>query len=187
VILAPAVVGWVEKDKYVRRSGARPGDLILVTGRLGENPSKKHLVFQPRLREGRLLATRFSPTAMIDLSDGLFADLQKLCQASGAGAEIHAASLPVPAAAAGKGMKTILKAAGRGEEFELLFTLPPRRAKGLLQVFRSATGTEATVIGKILADRSRMELVGPEGKRERLPGWGWDHFAASAHRKGGGE
>ncbi len=178
VIVAPTVVGKVEKNRYILRSGARAGDLILVTGRLGENPDRKHLVFQPRVREARFLAERHPPSAMIDLSDGLFSDLRRICAASGVGAELDAAALPVRPGVSKKNLPAVLRAAGRGEEFELLFTASPRRARALLKTFKSSVGTEVTVIGKILPEPGRLELVDFSGRRRSLPVSGWDHFKA---------
>ena len=74
-----ALMGEVEKKCLIRRSGARVGDFIFVTGALGEG-KRKHLTFTPRLREARVLAKRFRVNSMIDLSDGLLMDLSRLAE-----------------------------------------------------------------------------------------------------------
>lgn len=172
IVLAVAVVGEVERSKCVFRDGARPGDVICLTGRLGGARKGKHLDFTPRLREGRYLVENFSPTAMIDLSDGLFADLEKLCRASGVGAVVGENALPVVSSPR-KISRTRIAA---GEEFELLFTLPEKEVENLCRDFRKATGTRVTAIGKILSDPSRRELVDKKGRILPFPAGGYNHF-----------
>ena len=77
--------GRVDRNRLVLRSGGRPGDLVLVTGRLGGSIHGKHLTFAPRLAEAAWLAARLRPTAMMDLSDGLAKDLPRLAAMSGCG------------------------------------------------------------------------------------------------------
>ncbi len=169
IVIAVAVVGEVERSRCVFRDGARPDDVICLTGRLGE--CRKHLNFTPRLREARFLVENFSPTAMIDLSDGLFADLEKLCRASRVGAVVGESALPLVAP------RPSLRRAAAGEEFELLFTLPEKEVENLYRDFRRATGTRVTAIGKILSDPARRELADRKGKILPFPGGGYDHFS----------
>ena len=177
ILLAVAVVGEVEKGRCVRRRGARPGDLVCVTGLLGEAARGKHLDFQPRLKEARFLTARFSPTAMIDLSDGLFADLRKLGRASGVGASVREAGLPLSPRARRLPAAERLHAAAGGEEFELLFTLPPRELPLLLREFPRATGTPVAALGEILKTPGRFTLVGRDGRARPFPAGGYDHFS----------
>ena len=175
IIISVTVIGEVEKKRCVFRAGARPGDVICVTGKLGEG-SGKHLKFTPRIKEGRYLAESFSPSAMIDISDGLFADLGHICRASGVGAVIGESAVPLAARLRGKSEKVKLRALGGGEEFELLFSLPENEIGNLLSSFAAETGTTVTPIGKIIDDQGRRELVGRDGRVKPFPETGYTHF-----------
>jgi thiamine-monophosphate kinase len=127
------IVGKIGPHGFVSRSGARPGDRIFVTGPLGGSILGKHLRFRPRISEALAIARRVRPTAMIDISDGLAIDLNRLCEASGVGAEIFPEKIPISAAA-----KRLSKRSGRsalrhaiedGEDYELLYTA--RRSGGI--------------------------------------------------------
>jgi thiamine-monophosphate kinase len=130
VVAAPAlfasvtVVGWAESaGELVARDGAQPGDVVGVTGRLGAMPPRP----LPRLREGRALA-RAGAHAMIDLSDGLATDAQRLARASAVSLRIELAALPVAAGTATAGATrmapTWRDAAQAGEDYELCFCVP---------------------------------------------------------------
>ncbi len=106
------VCGAVPRGQALRRDGARPGDAIFVSGRLGKSWTRP---IRPRLALG--VALRGRATSCIDLSDGLSLDLHRLCAASGAAAEINR----VPVAP----QSTLERALHGGEDYELLFTLPP--------------------------------------------------------------
>jgi len=175
IILSVTVVGEVEKKRCVFRDGARPGDVICVTGELGEG-GKKHLNFIPRIKEACCLAESFSPSAMIDISDGIFADLDHICSSSGVGAVIGEAALPPAGRLRGKSERVKLRAMGRGEEFELLFALPEKELRGLLDGFAASTGTTVTPIGKIVDGKDRRELIGRDGKVKPFPETGYTHF-----------
>jgi thiamine-monophosphate kinase len=176
IMLAVAVLGEVEKNRCVLRRGARRGDVVCVTGVLGEAAAGKHLDFTPRLQEARFLVERFSPTAMIDVSDGLFDDLKKLGAASGAGAVVREADLPLSPRAAKRRRAERLRAAAAGEEFELLFTLPAPELPRLLREFPRATGTSVAAIGEMVKGPRRFELVGRDGRVSPFPAGGYDHF-----------
>ncbi|MCC6741021.1 MAG: thiamine-monophosphate kinase [Planctomycetia bacterium] len=118
-----------EARKPVLRSGARPGDAIGVTGPCGGSILRRHLTFRPRVDEGLRLAR--VATAMIDVSDGLTADLDHILDESRVGADLDSRAIPVHADA-----RRVARRSGRtpldhaltdGEDFELLFTCPPRR------------------------------------------------------------
>lgn len=176
IMLAVAVIGEVEKGRCVYRRGARAGDAVCVTGELGDAAQGKHLDFTPRLQEARFLAERFPPTAMIDISDGLFADLEKLGAASGFGATVREADLPLSSRAKRLPPAERLRAASAGEEFELLFTLPSRFLPRLLREFPRATGTRVTAIGEMVKAPRHFELVGRDGRVSPFPAGGYDHF-----------
>lgn len=109
----------------VTRRGARPGDRLYVTGPLGGSLARgRHLTFEPRVALARALAQRFELHAMLDLSDGLARDLPRLCEASGVGATLDAARIPVHADARVSGGDPLTRALGDGEDYELLFASP---------------------------------------------------------------
>src|SRR5262245_15099086 len=119
----------------VRRSGARPGDWLLATGPFGGSIRGKHLDFTPRVREALELHAAAPLHAMIDVSDGLAADVAHLCAESGCGAVLRAASLPVADAARrmNDGRPPLEHALGDGEDFELVFAADPADARRLLE------------------------------------------------------
>jgi thiamine-monophosphate kinase len=160
----------------VLRSGAKAGDAICVTGSLGGAwRTRRHLTFIPRIAEARVLAGEYGLHAMIDLSDGLSVDLGHICDSSGVGAEIVAASVPVheDARLAGDGLEAALGAAlGDGEDYELLFTLAEADAERL--VARQPLPVPVTRIGTIVAPPRRV-LVREGGRQEKLRPTGWEH------------
>ena len=159
----------------VLRSGARAGNALCVTGRLGGAwLTGRHLNFTPRVREAILLALRYKLQAMIDISDGLAMDLGRLCKASGVGAELNAAAIPCHAdALAGRTDITPLQAALHdGEDYELLFALPSRLAAKVCD--DPNLPVEITRIGRITKEPG-LVLVQPDGTREPLPEKGWEH------------
>jgi thiamine-monophosphate kinase len=150
------VSGSVPRGEALLRSGARPGDGIYVSGRLGKPWHKR---IEPRLELGRSLRGR--ATSCMDLSDGLSLDLHRLCVASGVAADVD--RVPV------RRGSTLERALHGGEDYELLFTLPPRRT--------APPGT--TRIGSILdvqTVKGRVGTVFYQG--QVLPRRGYDHFAS---------
>lgn len=141
------VCGAVPKGSALRRDGARPGDEIYVSGRLGGSALglktrrgrawQLHLRPKPRLELGRFLRTEAGATAAMDLSDGLSLDLHRLCLRSGVAAELDAEIPVFPGA-------TIEQALHGGEDYELLFTLPPRASPP-----KRAGGVPLTRIGTV--------------------------------------
>ena len=154
----------------VLRSGATPGDAICVTGAFGGAwRTERHLTFTPRVREARDLADGYDLHAMIDVSDGLAADLAHLCTASSVGAEILAADVPVHPDAVG-----LDAALGDGEDYELLFTLPVEQASRVTA--DQPLDVPVTRVGTVTAESART-LVHPDGRREELKATGWEHEA----------
>jgi thiamine-monophosphate kinase len=125
IAISIGVIGFVERDRWVSRGGGKPGDDLFVTGRLGAALKRKHLRFIPRLMESRWLTKNFSIHAMMDLSDGLGADLPRLARASKVGFKIETENLPLS-----RGAK-INDAISKGEDYELLFAVPRRESKRL--------------------------------------------------------
>ena len=114
--------GEVERRHCLLRSGGKSGDRLFVTGRLGGSIRGRHLTFQPRVDEARWLAQNFRLHAMMDLSDGLGADLPRLANASQCGFQLNERALPLHPRC------TPAQALSDGEDYELLFALPPREA-----------------------------------------------------------
>lgn len=152
-----------EGGAAVRRSGAKAGDVLAVTGSLGNSfVSGWHLNFTPRLVEAQWLARHFPPSAMMDLSDGLAKDLPRLAAASGCGWELDVNTLPLR-----KGADTNA-ALGEGEDYELLMTFPAGQWEALSAAWRKQfPKVPLTAIGR---------MAGKRVKRPALTG-GWDHFS----------
>ncbi len=159
VFLSVALTGLVESRLMRTRAGARPGDGIFVTGVLGGSLSGHHLRFVPRVREGRWLATERFASAMMDLSDGLSADLPRLADASSVGFRISPADIPCR-----RGV-SVARAMRDGEDYELLFTCPSSRVARLNTAWAEAfPAVRLTRIGEIT----------PQGRTSL--GRGFDHF-----------
>jgi thiamine-monophosphate kinase len=119
VVISVSVIGIVERTRAMTRRGGKPGDDLFVTGRLGGALRQKHLKFIPRIPESRWLTENFDIHAMMDLSDGLGADLPRLARASKVGFNIELKNLPVA-----HGANTD-EAVSEGEDYELLFAIAP--------------------------------------------------------------
>lgn len=178
---ATATLLGVLGGRAVMRSGARPGDAVFVTGRLGAAAwavrarragRRVRLPLPPvRLQAGAALASVAS--AMLDVSDGLLQDLGHLCRASRVGAVLELERLPVVAACRRLGRPGRVLAATGGEDYELLFTVPRSR---LPRLARTRLGCAITRIGTIVPGR-RVALVDAEGRRVGSRRAGFDHFA----------
>lgn len=157
----------------IRRAGARPGDLLLVTGPLGGSLLGKHLDFTPRVREALQLAGCVSLHAMIDLSDGLAADVAKLCAESACGAALDAAAIPVSAAARqmADDRSPLAHALGDGEDFELVFAVNPEDGRRLANE-QPIPGLTLTVIGEVVPAGLWLD---EDGRRRPLQPTGWSH------------
>jgi thiamine-monophosphate kinase len=197
VLINLTILGKVPDGKAILRSGARPGDLICVSGRLGEAELglrliqmklhkqkkwkkflRKHFQPEPRLELGTWLRKGNLASAMIDTSDGLSTDLGHICEASGVGARIRLRMIPgvaVPEALRKRGIDPALLALHGGDDYELLFTVPPRMAKRLSSDFH---GLPLTVVGEITEGR-RIDLIDPAGHAKPLGPRGWDPFRRS--------
>jgi len=165
--------------KPVRRSGARVGDAILVTGELGGSLQGKHMNFTPRLREARALAGLVELHALIDISDGISSDLNHICTESRVSAVIYEDRLPLSAAALA-GKDPLAAALHDGEDFELLFTVSQEDSRKLetlwpphWQVRLSAIGTMEPPANE---SESAIVLVRRDGRREPVQPGGWEHF-----------
>lgn len=156
-----SVTGRVEPKRLLTRSGGRPEDLLFVTGRLGGSIAGHHLDFVPRVAEGRWLSAHGSVRAMMDLSDGLAADLPRLAAASGCGFEIDPAKVP------GRRGCDLKGALSDGEDYELLMAVSPRLSAKLKAGWkRRFPKVPLTEIGR---------LTKPGASSADLP-QGFDHF-----------
>ena len=197
VAISVTVIGEVVRGRAVLRSTARPGDVIYVSGRLGQAQLGLELVLRGRAKDKRLrrllaphlypharielgawLASHRVASAMIDLSDGLSSDLGRLCEASRVGARVWAervSCVEIPAGVRkylGKRADPLKMALHGGEDYELLFTVPKR----LVSKLRRASGFRSlTAIGEIVRGRG-VSLVGIDGQTEPLEPLGWDPF-----------
>ncbi|MDQ2800945.1 MAG: thiamine-phosphate kinase [Armatimonadota bacterium] len=192
-------MGTVPRGQALIRAGAKVGDILLVTGTLGDSAAglallsqlgagqaekagqslvQTHRRPQPRVVAARAARETGLVHAAMDISDGLAADSQKLCAASGVGARIDAASLPLSealnAAAEELGLSALDLALDGGEDFELLLAVAPNDVAAV-QSAVAATGTSLTAIGEIV--RTGFRILAPDGAELPLERRGWDHFA----------
>lgn len=152
LIISVAVFGVASKKRFLRRSGARVGDFIYVTGTLGKSAlalaAGWHLVPPLRLKVGQRLARMDSVHSLIDISDGLAGDLGHILERSGVGAEVYVKKIPMPK---GAGL-------GGGEDYELLFTASPR-----VKLPRKIHGVPVTRIGKITRKGTGLTFLDTAG------------------------
>lgn len=163
-VINVAMTGSAARREFVSRGGGKPGDVLYVTGVLGGSlRSGWHLRFRPRLLEAHWLAEKIRPSAMMDLSDGLAADLPRLAAESGTGFVIDAESV-----ARRRGV-TLRAALSDGEDFELLFAVPKTKTARLEREWkRKFPALRLTRIGH-LAKRGMAQGLGAAR--------GYDHFA----------
>jgi len=183
-----SMLGIVEKKNLALRSGAKIGDIIFVTGKLGGSILGKHLRFIPRLKEARFLVKNFRVNSMIDISDGLAQDLGHILEESSRGAIIYEDLIPISkprpfghiqktkkmnlTKVRGKQAVTINDALYWGEDFELLFTVPTSEAKKLYR--KKLTGFKP--IGEIVDKKYGLRLVDKRGKEKIIKPKGFRHF-----------
>ena len=176
----------------LKRSAAKAGESVAVTGRLGGAAAGLRIVTErlevrhaaalkksfarpvPRVNEGLALAEN-GVRAAIDLSDGLVSDLGHICEASHLGARVFVDALPIADGLQESFPNEAAKwALSGGEDYELLFTCPART----ISVVKNALDCEVTVVGEMVAaSESRVALIGAGGKELDLSRGGWDHFA----------
>jgi thiamine-monophosphate kinase len=173
LVISVTVLGEATGRGPVRRSGARPGDWLLVTGPLGGSIRGKHLDFTPRVREAMQLHELTDLHAMIDVSDGLAADVHHLCVESGCGAVLRGESVPIAAEARSlsDGRSPLEHALSDGEDFELVFALAPNEARSLLRM-QPVPGITLYHIGECTEGGLWLE---EKGQRRELQPRGYVH------------
>ncbi len=200
LVVDVTMVGETALSRVLTRGGARPGDRIFVTGTLGASgagmealkafgkkvPGKyrelvnRHVLPVPRVEMGQRISRSGVASSMIDLSDGVAGDLYHICERSGVGAEIREDLLPLP-----KHIGEIAEVSGRsildlalhnGEDYELLFTVPPGASERKVRALPGKTGIPVTEIGRIVGRKEGYCLVDSRGGKTALKPSGWDHF-----------
>lgn len=171
IVIDISLIGEVEKKNLLLRSGAKPGDVILVTGCIGGSIKGKHLDFIPRLDTARMLVKSFKISSMIDISDGLLLDLGRILAASKVGARINEGLIPVSDKAG-----SFEKAIRDGEDFELLFTMSVNEARRFFRTRMLRMKTAVSMIGEIVSRKSGYKLVKEDGREESVRAEGYLHF-----------
>ncbi len=199
LIINVSLLGRVEPDRVIYRSGARPGDVLMVTGPLGSSAAgfyalstdwlpvscetagkvtQVHLYPSPKVTEGRILSGSGHITAMNDISDGLASEVLEICQASGTGCELDADSVPYAPAVAeickGAGASPLEWALYGGEDFELVFTVRPEGVAYVKSALKDA-GCSPAVVGRIVPPESGCSFLQNNRRLVLTPG-GYDHF-----------
>ncbi len=196
--LTLTVLGHARPERLLRRSTASAGDLIYVSGTLGdaalglkalrgelpglaardrEALARRYRLPLPRLDLGRALAERALASAAIDVSDGLLADLGHVAEASGLGAEVRAAAVPLSTsaeAALARDPELVRAVLAGGDDYELLFTVAPQRTADVDALARRL-GLRLTPVGH-MTESGGVRALDAEGSPLALDGGGWTHF-----------
>jgi len=198
------LLGRVPQEEVLLRSGAGEGEVVLVTGWLGDSAAGRilleggvsgmdaeqgrrladaHLTPTPRIREGQVISHSQRATSMIDLSDGLASDVGHICDQSGVGVRLWADRLPVS-----EGARKVFRHLGRedwelalggGEDYELCLTVAADNAGYVAQAVEQETGTHVTCVGEVMEEEAGRWLVLEDGREVPLESVGWDHFSGT--------
>lgn len=173
LVISVTLLGEATARGPVRRQGARPGDWVLVTGPVGGSIRGKHLTFTPRVREALALHQAADLHAMIDISDGLAADLHHICEESGCGAVLRAEAIPLTEAARtmADALSPLDHGLGDGEDFELVFTVAPEEGRRLVAT-QPVPGIQLFAIGACVEQGFWLEA---NGQRTALEPKGYVH------------
>ncbi|MBC7357400.1 MAG: thiamine-phosphate kinase [Desulfacinum sp.] len=202
LVVDVTLLGRAAPDRLITRDGARPGDVLMVTGTLGGSraglewiqskvPSadasvrdralRRHRAPRARVAEGKALAATGRVRAMLDVSDGLLGDLAHLCRAGRVGAVVEAAAVPVDPCcretARAMGKDPLEWALRGGEDYELLFAVDPDGVEHVIRTLRGVSDVPCSVIGRIVSEKEGIRVVYPDGsRRDAASEGGWDHF-----------
>ena len=175
ITISGTAIGRVPKDLILRRSGARPGDILAMTGKLGrgvqwernQEDSTTLLKIHPRLMEGQILSSSGAVTSCIDMSDGLSTSLHHLSRSSQVGFRVEFASIPMMS---GMDLAAKMKALHYGGDYELLITIKPSK----MDAIEEMACTKLTKIGEVTEDKEI--LLSSHGELGKLPDKGYEHF-----------
>ncbi len=201
ISISITLIGEVESGGALLRKDAKIKDIVFITGYLGDAGAglelvlagghaagdgdelvRRHMDPKPRVKCGRFLSKNKLAHACIDLSDGLSSDIHHICESSGVGAVVFEEKLPVSCELIR--YETRLKnkalhyALNGGEDYELLFTVPPEKKEEILELW-PADFPKLSQIGEIVSKEEGVSLKGTEGKRTPLNAGGFDHFKNS--------
>jgi thiamine-monophosphate kinase len=196
-----SVIGEAGRDAVITRKGARPGDVLLLIGDIGAAAAgfevlrakdkkdmgaaerrvvQRHLAPEPPVAAGRIAAAAGGVTAMMDLSDGLAADLPRLCARSGVGAVVRAADLPIhpdtARACRNLGLDSLAAAVSGGEDYALLLAAHPDRCEAMAAAVSAAANVTVTIIGEVTDQARGLVLLAPDGNPMPWPEPGFKHF-----------
>lgn len=200
VMIAVTAWGAVPQGRMVRRSGAKPGDAVYVTGTIGDAtlglasrlkpnlPARHELAsvdlqhlsnryLRPQPRQGLAPVLQAYASAALDVSDGLLLDFSRMCRASGIGGVIDLAAVPLSPAArrlAGIDPQLLETAITGGDDYEILAAVPPAHEAAFASA-ASAAGVSVTRVGTMRAALG-ADLLGPDGLPMKLPRRGYEHF-----------
>ncbi len=196
-MISVTVIGETEADRVLYRSGAKPGDIVWVSGPLGEAAAglalcrkglaadarfarliKAHLDPDPQVQLGRVLSASGMVHAMMDISDGLATDLAHICEESGAGAEVISLAVPVAEdtvrAAAVCHASTMDWALKGGEDYQLLFTCGENHSEALMKLVEEETGRRIYPVARIV--KGAGVTLYAEGEPIDITYQGYEHF-----------
>lgn len=201
LVLNVSLLGWVDPDSYLLRSNAKPGDMVLVTGALGDSRAGLDLVLKnctmsekdtqyllgrhyystPRVKEMQAGIQAGGITSADDISDGLGSEIHEITDASSVGAVIWFDALPVSDQTMEAAAKTKTDLAEYclfgGEDFEIVMTVRPDRAEDLINTIEGATGTKVTAVGEIVERSQGVKLL-RDNKLQELKKKGYSHFSS---------
>ncbi len=169
-------VGRVPRGEAVLREGAGAGDVIYVTGSLGGSGAGRHLDFEPRLNEGIWLRKGKWATAMIDVSDGLAADLRHIMRRSKLGAVLDRSAVPVSASVRADASASFDHALFEGEDYELLFAVASDRRSAFEDAWQETFDLACTRIGVMTDDTNTLAVKQANGTVNQLTGSAYEHF-----------
>jgi thiamine-monophosphate kinase len=178
LVISITALGEVPLERRWLRSGAKPGDAIVVTGQFGGSILGRHFECTPRVREALWLAENAEVKAAIDVSDGLSLDLSRICEASGCGAVVELEKVPISSAAEdlarkdGGDLSALDHALGDGEDFELILAIPPNQAAELIA--RQPLQVPLTQIGQFIGEAGLFGR-GENGTLQPLKPRGYEH------------
>lgn len=200
MVINVTVLGEIEPDRVIYRSGAQVGDQIVVSGTLGDSAGglqilldqlkfsggdpllKAHLTPEPQIRLGRI-CSRYHVHALNDISDGLASEINEICRASGCGAIIYEKKLPFSgelAALAAQTKRVVYEyALYGGEDYQLVFTAPPETAR---KIMTANVQIKLTIVGEIVAKEHNVTLVKERGDHIPLLPRGYNHFVEGNKR-----